>query len=143
MRSHRHPGNDCDRQTFFDLYALHVNTSASGCLDAAALDSVAAQERYTGNSSHHSISSRRRHTRLSGDWSCLGFSLALDDFSPDESRLALAEIADYVKVDFRASDPALRQEIYDIFRHKKVTFVAEKVETLSELRTAQAEGNAL
>jgi len=73
----------------------------------------------------------------------LGFSLALDDFSPDESRLALAEIADYVKVDFRASDPALRQEIYDIFRHKKVTFVAEKVETLRELRIAQAEGNAL
>jgi len=73
----------------------------------------------------------------------LGFRLALDDFRPDESRTALTELADYVKVDFRASDPAVRQEIYDIFRHKKVTFVAEKVETLNELRIAQAEGHSL
>jgi c-di-GMP-related signal transduction protein len=73
----------------------------------------------------------------------LGFSLALDDFSPDEDRIALAEIADYVKVDFRASDPALRQQTYDIFRNKKVTFLAEKVETLKELGIAQAEGHTL
>jgi c-di-GMP-related signal transduction protein len=73
----------------------------------------------------------------------LGFCLALDDFSPDESRLALAGFADYVKVDFRASDPAARQKIYEIFRDRKVTFVAEKVETLTELRTAQAEGHTL
>jgi c-di-GMP-related signal transduction protein len=73
----------------------------------------------------------------------LGFRLALDDFHPDDGRVALAEIADYVKVDFRASDPAHRQEIYDMFRHRKVTFVAEKVETLKELRIAQAEGHTL
>ncbi len=31
-----------------------------------------------------------------------GFRLALDDFSPDDNRNGLIEIADYVKVDFRA-----------------------------------------
>ena len=72
-----------------------------------------------------------------------GFRLALDDFSPDDNKGELVEIADYVKVDFRASSPATRQEIYKIFRNKKTTFLAEKVETLADVRTAQAEGNTL
>jgi c-di-GMP-related signal transduction protein len=72
-----------------------------------------------------------------------GFRLALDDFSAHQSKAELVEIADYVKVDFRASDPAARQEIYKMFRNKKTIFLAEKVETLSEVRTAQAEGNTL
>ncbi len=72
-----------------------------------------------------------------------GFRLALDDFSVHESKGELVEIADYVKVDFRAADPAARQEIYKMFRNKKTTFLAEKVETLAEVRTAQAEGNTL
>jgi c-di-GMP-related signal transduction protein len=73
----------------------------------------------------------------------LGYSLALDDFSPDESGAALAELADYVKVDFRASDPALRQEIYDLFRDRKVIFLAEKIENMQELQIAQSEGHTL
>jgi EAL and modified HD-GYP domain-containing signal transduction protein len=72
-----------------------------------------------------------------------GFRFALDDFSPYDNKGELAEIADYVKVDFRTSDPATRQEIYKMFRDKKVTFLAEKVETLADVRTAQAEGNTL
>ena len=40
-----------------------------------------------------------------------GFRIALDNFSPDETKGELVEIADYVKVDFRASNPAARQEI--------------------------------
>ncbi len=72
-----------------------------------------------------------------------GFRLALDDFSPHESKGELVEIADYVKVDFRASDPTARQEIYKIFRNKKTIFLAEKVETLAEVQTAQGEGNTL
>src|SRR3984885_11611009 len=43
-----------------------------------------------------------------------GFRLALDEFSPYEDKGKLVEIADYVKVDFRASDPAARREIYKI-----------------------------
>jgi c-di-GMP phosphodiesterase len=72
-----------------------------------------------------------------------GYRIALDDFSADESKRELVEIADYVKVDFRASDQAARQEIYNMFRNKKPAFLAEKVETLEEVRTAQAEGNTL
>jgi EAL and modified HD-GYP domain-containing signal transduction protein len=72
-----------------------------------------------------------------------GFRVALDDFSPYENRGELIEIADYVKVDFRASDPAERQEIYKVFRNKKTIFLAEKVETLVEVLAAQAEGNTL
>jgi EAL and modified HD-GYP domain-containing signal transduction protein len=72
-----------------------------------------------------------------------GYRLALDDFSADESKLELVEIADYVKIDFRASDAAARQEIYRMFRHTRATFLAEKVETLAEVRMAQAEGCSL
>ena len=71
-----------------------------------------------------------------------GFRLALDDFSPQDKKGELIEIADYVKVDFRASDPAVRQEIYKMFG-KKTIFLAEKVETLAEMQTAEAEGNTL
>jgi c-di-GMP-related signal transduction protein len=72
-----------------------------------------------------------------------GYRIALDDFSADENKRELTEIADYVKVDFRASDRAARQEIYNMFRNKKPAFLAEKVETLAEVRTAQGEGNTL
>jgi EAL and modified HD-GYP domain-containing signal transduction protein len=71
-----------------------------------------------------------------------GFRLALDDFSPYENRGELVEIVDYVKVDFRASDAAERHEIYKMFGQKTI-FLAEKVETLDEVRAAQAEGNTL
>ena len=71
-----------------------------------------------------------------------GFRLALDDFSPYEDKGGLLEIVDYVKVDFRASDAVERKKIYKIFG-KKTIFLAEKVETLAEVRAAQAEGNTL
>jgi c-di-GMP-related signal transduction protein len=71
-----------------------------------------------------------------------GFRLALDDFSPYDNKGELVEIVDYVKVDFRASDAAERHEIYKMFGQKTI-FLAEKVETLDEVRVAQAEGNTL
>jgi c-di-GMP-related signal transduction protein len=72
-----------------------------------------------------------------------GFRLALDDFSPHENKGELVDIADYVKIDFRAYDAAARQEIYKIFRGRKTTFLAEKVETLVEVLQAETEGNTL
>jgi len=72
-----------------------------------------------------------------------GLRLPLDHFSANDNGGELVEIADYVKVDFRTSSPASTQEIYKVFRNKKVTFVAEKVETLANVRTAQGEGNTL
>ena len=71
-----------------------------------------------------------------------GFRLALDDFSPDENHSKLADLADYVKIDFRASGPGERQEIYKMFGRKTI-FLAEKVETFVEVQTALAEGNKL
>jgi EAL and modified HD-GYP domain-containing signal transduction protein len=71
-----------------------------------------------------------------------GFRLALDDFSPDDNKSELIEIADYVKVDFRTSDAAARQQIYQMF-DKKTIFLAEKVESLVEVQAALAEGNRL
>src|SRR5882757_4301665 len=69
-----------------------------------------------------------------------GFRLALDDFSPDDTMSDLIGIADYVKVDFRASDPFARREIYKMFG-KNTIFLAEKVETLVEVQAALTEGN--
>jgi c-di-GMP-related signal transduction protein len=71
-----------------------------------------------------------------------GFRLALDDFSPYEDKRGLIEIADYVKVDFRVSDFAERQMIYRMFGSNTI-FLAEKVETLDEVRAAEEEGNTL
>jgi EAL and modified HD-GYP domain-containing signal transduction protein len=71
-----------------------------------------------------------------------GFRLSLDDFSPEESKRELVEIADFIKVDFFSSSAATRQEIYSMCRRKNISFIAEKVETISEVQTAQAEGNA-
>lgn len=72
-----------------------------------------------------------------------GFRLALDDFSPYEDKGELVDIADYVKVDFRAYDAAARQEIYKIFSRRKPIFLAEKLETLIEVLQAETEGNTL
>jgi EAL and modified HD-GYP domain-containing signal transduction protein len=73
----------------------------------------------------------------------LGFRFAMDDFSPQESKRELFEIADYIKVDFRASDAETRQEIYRMCRRSKPIFLAEKVETHAEVETAKEEGNTL
>lgn len=70
-----------------------------------------------------------------------GFRLALDDFSPDPSKQELAQMADFIKVDFRSSTLQSRREIYSMCRNKKTAFVAEKVETLAEVQAAQKEGN--
>jgi c-di-GMP phosphodiesterase len=72
-----------------------------------------------------------------------GFRLALDDFSPNESMRELVEIADFIKIDFRASDPAVRREIYGMCRNRKTIFLAEKIETPAQLQIAQAEGSTL
>lgn len=71
----------------------------------------------------------------------LGYRFALDDFVPHESARALVDMADFIKVDFRACTPSVRQEIYDMRINRATAFLAEKVETTEELRTAQLEGN--
>ena len=72
-----------------------------------------------------------------------GYRLALDDFSPLESHRELVDIADYIKVDFRASNSEARREIYNMSRNEKTVFLAEKLETQSEMDIARAEGSTL
>ncbi|MBT9332908.1 EAL and HDOD domain-containing protein [Paracidobacterium acidisoli] len=69
-----------------------------------------------------------------------GYRLALDDFAPDDARLPLLELADFVKVDFRACDAAARRRVYELASRRRVRLVAEKIEDEQELQQARHEG---
>ncbi len=43
-----------------------------------------------------------------------GYRFALDDFTPDGATLDLLEIADFIKVDFQATDAVTRRAIYSL-----------------------------
>ncbi|HEV2645210.1 MAG TPA: HDOD domain-containing protein [Acidobacteriaceae bacterium] len=70
----------------------------------------------------------------------LGYRIALDDFVPRSEMRRLVEIADYIKVDFRASDAEARREIRAMVRTSNATLLAEKVEDQEEFDMAQGEG---
>jgi EAL and modified HD-GYP domain-containing signal transduction protein len=55
----------------------------------------------------------------------------------------LVELADYIKVDFRLSDESERSEILAMLKGKRMTLVAEKVETDTEFQAAVKEGFTL
>jgi EAL and modified HD-GYP domain-containing signal transduction protein len=69
-----------------------------------------------------------------------GYRFALDDFFPDPRRAPLLEIADFVKIDFRASSPAIRNDIYKMLDGSWALRIAEKIETEEEMRVARGEG---
>jgi len=64
-----------------------------------------------------------------------GYRLALDDFTVPEKVEALAPIADFLKVDFRATSLAQQRDAAARFRGQ-VLLLAEKVETQEEFRSA-------
>jgi len=68
-----------------------------------------------------------------------GYRLALDDFTVAEKVEALASIADFVKVDFRATSKAQQEDAATRFKGK-VQLLAEKVETQDEFRSARDMG---
>jgi c-di-GMP-related signal transduction protein len=72
-----------------------------------------------------------------------GYRLALDDFSPQASRAAFIEVADFIKIDFLATDANARREIYSMARGRPVRFLAEKIETQADRAVALAEGCTL
>ncbi len=72
-----------------------------------------------------------------------GYRFALDDFVPLRSRESLMEFADFIKIDFLASDAAARKEIYAMAAGTKARLLAEKIETKEEMLIAQAEGCSL
>ncbi|MGA2273594.1 MAG: HDOD domain-containing protein [Bryobacteraceae bacterium] len=68
-----------------------------------------------------------------------GYRLALDDFTVAEKVEALTSIADFLKVDFRATSLAQRMDAATRFKGK-VQLLAEKVETQEEFRCARDMG---
>jgi c-di-GMP-related signal transduction protein len=73
----------------------------------------------------------------------LGYRFALDDFAPLPSRSPLIELAEFIKIDFLASDAKARREIYSMAAGRPIRFLAEKIETGEERRIALAEGCSL
>jgi EAL and modified HD-GYP domain-containing signal transduction protein len=69
-----------------------------------------------------------------------GYRFALDDFEAAESKLPLLDIADFIKIDFLASDPAARSRIYAMASKSHFRFLAEKVETEADVQVARSEG---
>ncbi len=69
-----------------------------------------------------------------------GYTIALDDF--DERNNMLVDFADIIKVDFRATHPRDRKELVESNKRKKITFLAEKVETIEEFEEAKEIGYA-
>ncbi len=72
-----------------------------------------------------------------------GFRIALDDFTWKPGMEPLVEIADYIKVDFAASNRQERLRLLDRLRGATVALVAEKIETQEEYREAVKEGFTL
>lgn len=69
-----------------------------------------------------------------------GYRFALDDFSHEGFGASFLEVADFVKVDFRASNPETRQKIYAMVAESKARLIAEKVETVADIQAALSEG---
>ena len=61
-----------------------------------------------------------------------GYTLALDDYVLQPGYDALVELADVIKVDFRANDAGQQQAIIERYRSRKLCFLVEKVETEAE-----------
>ena len=71
-----------------------------------------------------------------------GYRFALDDFTWREELRPLAEQADYVRVDFRHFDRALKQRLSDLSEGPVIP-VAQKVETREDYVAAAAKGFTL
>ena len=69
-----------------------------------------------------------------------GYQIALDDFQIVEGIGPLIEIADYIKLDFRANGPAKLHQIRQQLRGSKAALIAEKIETQPEFERARLDG---
>ena len=69
-----------------------------------------------------------------------GYMLVLDDFVYKKERLPLVELADIVKIDFRATSSAERQQWQKFLAPYDLRFLAEKVETEEEYQEAKMAG---
>jgi EAL and modified HD-GYP domain-containing signal transduction protein len=74
---------------------------------------------------------------------CAGFRLALDDFIWEPKFQPLVELADYIKIDFAATNAAERKVLLRRLKSASVALLAEKVETQQEYKQACDEGFTL
>jgi c-di-GMP-related signal transduction protein len=70
----------------------------------------------------------------------MGYRIALDDFLPGRGADRLIELADYIKLDFRACSPAELRAVQKSLKGHKAQLIAEKVETEEEFKVAKGEG---
>src|SRR5271163_2126003 len=71
----------------------------------------------------------------------MGYRLALDDFLSRDGMGPLIEMADYIKVDFRASGKEARRKIRSQLGGSQAALVAEKIEERGEFAIAVDEGH--
>ena len=69
-----------------------------------------------------------------------GYLIALDDFAPKDPRESLADLADIVKVDVRATSHTERLAMIKRYGHGRCRMLAEKVESQSEFHEAAHDG---
>jgi EAL domain-containing protein (putative c-di-GMP-specific phosphodiesterase class I) len=72
-----------------------------------------------------------------------GYRIALDDFQYSDKMVCLVEIADYIKIDFRALNPHQRDTTLFSLRGFSGALVAEKLETGEEYCLAREQGFVL
>lgn len=78
-----------------------------------------------------------------GEMKDAGYRIALDDYV-DEPRFApLVELADIIKIDFRATPAKTRVELVEHYNHGRRQLLAEKIETPEELAEAERLGFSL
>jgi c-di-GMP-related signal transduction protein len=70
----------------------------------------------------------------------LGYGIALDDFVPGSSTDRLIDLADYIKLDFQASDASQLRHIQRQLHGTGVALIAEKIETEEQFHRAIQEG---
>ena len=69
-----------------------------------------------------------------------GYLIALDDFAPNDPRLPLCELADFIKIDIRATRMEERAGMLRRFISTKCKMIAEKLETPHEFYQARDMG---
>ncbi|WP_213805521.1 HDOD domain-containing protein [Granulicella sp. dw_53] len=70
----------------------------------------------------------------------MGYQIALDDYVPGGGSDRLIELANYVKLDYRACGPEQLRQIQRYLEGAEVALVAEKVETAEEFERARDAG---
>jgi c-di-GMP-related signal transduction protein len=72
-----------------------------------------------------------------------GYMLALDDFAFGIKHKPLVGLVDIVKIDFRQTTISGRQDLMHTYGDRRITFLAEKVETRSQYEQARQMGCSL